>query len=355
MMKILTAGLLAMSLLFGAKATHAATNLAAQMMTPKSPYQTTDFNLGFVALDLQNNPVTVQCFLNGSGTPYQTVNLAGGGTSGNCNVNSSVIPGSGSYQFHITATNGAETITSPDVSLEVITGGPGTPTNYDRVKSSNCDYQISFVTANDGDKTVKVELYRSTERSYVADATTKIDELAIGSNQAGSFTTTKPVCGDDYYYAIRAFDALGNGSGVASDTRTVTVTTGGGTTTVTTTTTAGGGGAIPAAAGGAVAGETTGGVVAGGGTVEGVQTPEEEAGQTPSGEGQQGEVLGEQTTNEAGSTGFGKHPYLYSLAGLIVLYLLYYAYRKMGKKGDLKPPSYTPKGPSNKPPANPTV
>jgi hypothetical protein len=323
------------------------------MMTPKSPYQTIDFTLGFVALDINGSPVTVQCFLGASATPFQAVNLAGGGTSGNCQVNSSVIGGDGTYKFHITATNGAETITSPDVSLDVITGGPGTPTKYNRAKTSNCDYQISFVTSNDGGKTVRVELYRSTQRTYAADATTKIDELAIGSNQSGSFATTKPVCGDTYYYAIRAFDALGNGSGVVSDTRTVTVTTGGGTTTITTTTTAPGGGAIPVAAGGAVAGETTGGATAGG-TVEGAQTPSTE-GQAAA-PGEEGQVLGEeQAKDETQPNFFERHKTGTVIGILLLLAIAYYLYGKgKNKKGGLKPPINTPKNPDATPPKNST-
>jgi peptidoglycan/xylan/chitin deacetylase (PgdA/CDA1 family) len=54
--------------------------------------------------------------------------------------------------------------------------------------------------------------------------------------------------------------------------------------------------------------------------------------------GQQGEVLGEQQAkDDATATGsFGNHPYLYVLLGLIVLYILYFAYRKMSKRGRLK-------------------
>jgi hypothetical protein len=65
--------------------------------------------------------------------------------------------------------------------------------------------------------------------------------------------------------------------------------------------------------------------------------------------GQSGEVLGEQQIKDDAATAgsFGNHPYLYTLLGLIVLYLLYFAYRKMSKKSDLKSPVGTPKNPTN--------
>ena len=329
MTKLLIAGLIGLSALFGVKAAKAATTLAAKMETPKSPYNTTDFNLGFVALDINGNPVTVQCFLNGPATPFQTVNLAGGGTSGNCNVNSSVIGGDGTYQFHITATNGSESVTTADVSVEVITGGPGTPTHYNRDKISNCQYKITFDTANDGGKTVKVELYRSTQRSYTADASTKVDELAIGSNQAGSFTATKPNCADTYYYVVRAFDALGNGSGVVGDTRTVTVTTGGGTTTITTNVA----GAIPA--GGAVAGIAAGGAAAGGAVAGEETAPAGEEQAAPGAE--EGVVLGEEKAEEPQSF-IQKNKVLSAVIALVILGIIYYAFIRKKKPNFPEPP-----------------
>ena len=254
------------------------------------------------------------------------------------------MPTPGTYQFHITVIDGSESATSPDVSVEYIATGPGTPTHYNRDKISNCNYQITFTTANDGGKTVKVELYRSTERTYTADASTFVDAVAIGSNQDGSFTTTKPVCGDTYYYAIRAFDALGNGSGVVSDTRTVTVTTGGGTTTVTTTV-GGGGGAIPVG-GGAVAGAAAGGAT--GGTVAGEETAPGAEGQNPP--TTPGQVLGEEQANPTGISGFiSRHKTLSIILALIILALLYYAYLK--RKRAQKISKLPPENPTNPPAA----
>ncbi|MEK9173807.1 MAG: hypothetical protein AAB845_00910, partial [Patescibacteria group bacterium] len=189
------------------------------------------------------------------------------------------------YQFYVTAQVGDEApIQSATVNVTLDGTFPGTPYNYDRDEAT-CDDKITFTTANDG-QTVKVELYRSTEKDF--DAITPITTLDIGPNQNGNITTTPPECNEDYWYAIRALDASGNASGFVADravnvdtihktrTSTRTVTQGGGT--------AAGGGAIPVTQG---VGEGAGGDQ---GTVEGAATAE--------GTGDQG-VLGEMTKDES--------------------------------------------------------
>lgn len=331
--KLLIAGLIGLSMFFDIKFASAATTLATQMMTPNSPYQTTDFNLGFVALDLNNDPITINCFVDGS--LFQTINLSGGGTSGNCNVNSNVIPGDGTYKFHITATDGSETVATPQVLVEVITGGPGTPTNYKKTKVTDCRNNIQAVTADDG-KTVRVEIYRSKEKFYTADAVTRVANIAIGPNKRLNYTDTEPNCDETYYYSARTFDALGNGSGIVADERTVVRTAGGGTRIITTTV---GGGAIP------TAGETVAEVSGTAGTVEGAQTPpsEEQVGPTA----EEGQILGEETAAEESKNFFQKHPLYTALGILIILFIIYYvAIRK-------KKPNF-PEGPSQTP-ADPTI
>ncbi len=340
-MNMLLAITFGISLILGSYHVQAGTlsNLAARMEDPKTPVNTSSFLLGFVALDRAGSAVTIQCFKKGPADAgffqFQTLNLIAGGTSGDCAIDPSVVPSDGTYQFHITTTAGSESVTSNNVSVEVLTGGPGTPTNYQRTKVSDCENNIKTTTADDGGKTVRVEIYRSTQTTFTVDAGTLVKSIDVGSNQTVNYTDTVTNCGSTYYYAARAFDALGNGSGVVADERTVIRTTGGGTRTVTTTVT--GGGAIPVS-GGTVGGVTAAGGANGaqGGTVEGAQNPSESAGQASGGE-QPGQVLGEQTKNEAAASGFGKHPYLYTLLGLVVIYLAYYGFNK-----------YRPKKPESK-------
>jgi hypothetical protein len=341
-MKMLLGFLFGIPLIIGSYHVQAGTlsNLAARMEDPKTSISTNSFLLGFVALDRGGNEVKVQCFKKGPAdggfVQFQTLNLNAGGSSGNCAVDSAVVPTDGTYQFHIKATAGSESITASDVSVEVVTNGPGTPTNYRRTKVSDCENNIKATTASDEGKTVRVEIYRSAKTSFTLDAATLIKSLEVGSNQPINYTDTEPNCGDTYYYAIRAFDSAGNGSGVVADERTVTRTTGGGTRTITSTVNAPG--AIPVAAGGAAVGNQAGGDATGG-TVAGKETVPSSAEQNSD---DQGQVLGEEAAKaEESQNILERHKALSAIGIFILLGIIYYA-AKRRKNADLPKPSQDP-------------
>jgi LPXTG-motif cell wall-anchored protein len=204
----------------------ASVQLVAKIEQPKSPLSTNNFKVGFVVLDIEDRNVTAQCWKKGPSDAIFTeikadFNVKPGGNSGDCLVTPSIAPEDGTYQFKVTAQAGGDDATTETVSTEVVTGRPGIPLNYDRDGISDCDKKISFTAANDGGRTVKVELFRSTELEFLADSSTKVGELAISSGQAGSINNIIPVnCDDDYYYAIRAVDTYGNGSGFVGDEKT---------------------------------------------------------------------------------------------------------------------------------------
>jgi hypothetical protein len=93
---------------------------------------------------------------------------------------------------------------------------------------------MTFTTADDAGKTAKVELYRSTTNNFVADASTKVQEVALTSNQNGSMTDVVADCSVEYFYIVRAVSVSGDGSDFVGDvvvtidkqtkTRTKTVT-----------------------------------------------------------------------------------------------------------------------------------
>lgn len=294
--------------------------LSVEIETPKAVINDPNFKLGFVTLDTLNRPLTVKCYTTLSATPFASYALESsfGGNSGDCEVNSSVLPTDGNYEFFVRATatgEGGETVESNHVDVTLISGVPGTPLNYER-EDPACNNVITFTTANDGGKTVKVELYRSTENPFVASAATKMAETALGSNVNGSFSVGAPGCDDDVFYAIRAVAASGLGSSFVGDTdedtRTTTVTT---TTTNTVTVPGAPVGAIP------VSSETgTGESVAGAATeaaVQGAATAESE-GEATQGVGEEGAVLGEAIiSNEA--TWFDEHPILTGLLALLAV------------------------------------
>jgi len=255
--------------------------LALEIETPDAFVTSPNFKIGFVALDTEGRAVTVRCYETTGGL-FETIPLINGGSSGDCQVNSSVMSTDGNYSFYVTAeVEGDSPIQSGTVNVTFDGTFPGTPYNYDRDEAT-CDDKITFTTANDG-QTVKVELYRSTAKDFVAD--TPITTLDIGPNQNGYISTTPPDCNEDYWYALRALDTNGNASGFVAD-RAVNTDTIHKTKTKTTTVSGQsgngtGGGAIPVAGGGTGEGQ--------GSTVEGATTE---------GAGDQG-VLGEMTKDES--------------------------------------------------------
>jgi len=199
-----------------------AAGLTVKVEVPKSPTNDRDFRLGFVALDVQNRSVVVDCYYkkpDGSFTKWETKSLPAGGDSTYCQVDSGEISERGTYDFYVVATAGGDTVTSTTVSVEYDDVGPGTPVSYRKeVQLDGCSYKILFRTANDNGETARVELYRSENTSFGVDGGSRVDSRGIGSDLEGEIYTTKLDCGKTYYYAIRAFDGHGNGSGVIGDT-----------------------------------------------------------------------------------------------------------------------------------------
>ncbi|MDH7476567.1 MAG: SdrD B-like domain-containing protein [Microgenomates group bacterium] len=224
-------------------------SLSVRLSEPKSPTRFNNFDLNFVALDYDNNPITVKCFYKKEGGVYSqfdtTKTLTAGGNAGSCKVTSSQLNQDGkTYSFYVEADNGTETALSEIVSVDFNTQGPGTPTSYSKEHSGTCEYKIKFKTADDGGKTVKVEIYRSRDTNFALDGSTRTASIPIGSNSEYAYTDNLPsgYCDDTWYYALRAFDSAGNGSGWVGDSLVTIVYT---TTATTSTTTSPTTGAIP--------------------------------------------------------------------------------------------------------------
>lgn len=234
-------------------------NLSVKMEQPKTPTNQNVLKLTVVALDRMGADITVKCMKKApsdGGFVQFGSDIAitpAGGNSVICETSSSFMNVDGTYMFEAIATS-TETVTSNIVSVEYDTSGPDTPSYIGKDRVNVCDYKVKFHTADDGGKTVKVEVYRSENTSFDANDGSRVDTITIGSNLDGASTTTPPTCDKEYYFAIRAFDIAGNGSGVVGDSVVHTVTT----TTITGPSSGALQGAVAAGTAGNVLGQATG-------------------------------------------------------------------------------------------------
>lgn len=230
MLKLISKILIIIILLgFSSTKAEGASNLSLRVEKPKSPTNQDNFTINFVTLDIQERPITVKCFKKGpsEGSFSQfgaEITVSAGGGTDNCQVNSSILNTNGTYQFQISASAESDTVTSSTISVDFNTSTPDTPINYSKEKIFSCVYRLKFKTADDNGKTVKVELYRSENTSFNVDLGTRVDSTAIGSNTDGQFENTVSDCNKTYYFALRAFNNSGNGSGVIADNEVTVIT-----------------------------------------------------------------------------------------------------------------------------------
>jgi len=225
------------ALFFSPQNAQAISNLSLRVEQPKTPINTSNIDLNFVALDILGQEITVKCLKKGpSDATFSQFGvdqvLSAGGNANHCSL-SSVLTDEGSYQFQVVATTATPETKTVTISLDYKTSGPGTPNDYRKDHPNNCDYKIHFKTADDSGKTVKVEVYRADITSFLADDGSKVADIGIGSNQEYDLTNSVPDCDKDYYYVIRAFDSAGNGSSIVGDSVVKIITSTSTNTTVT--------------------------------------------------------------------------------------------------------------------------
>ena len=197
-------------------------DIAVRIEQPETPYNKSEFKIGFVSLDLSERELQIQCVETTHGV-FQTMTVKEGGNSGDCTVDNSVISGTGAYEFYVIASADTDTAVSDKVTVSIDLNGPSPVINYEKTAPDNCKYNVSFTTANDGGETQKVQIFRSTSRTFTADSSTLIKELAASSNQNITYTDTLPVCATEYFYAIRALDDANNTSTFVTDAQVIVI------------------------------------------------------------------------------------------------------------------------------------
>jgi len=196
-------------------------NLVLRVSEPETPTNQA-FNVDFVALVLGTKntpaePVDITCAMKKPGeatyTNIPTEPLMGGGDSGLCKVTEALLTSKGTYHIEVKATTSSDSA-EDDVSVYYDGDAPSTPKWIEKDKKSDCEYEIEFKTADDG-QTSYVEVYRSDSKKFTVGPSSKIRTINIGPNEKYSFT--HDLYGNDCgksYYAVRAFDDAGNYSGI---------------------------------------------------------------------------------------------------------------------------------------------
>jgi len=193
-------------------------NLVLRVSEPETPTNQA-FNVDFVALVLETKklPVKIICSLKKPGesayTKISTETLINGGDSGLCKVTEALLTSKGTYYIEVKATTSSDSAEG-NVSVYYDGDAPSTPKWIEKDKKSDCEYEIEFKTADDG-QTSYVEVYRSDSKEFTVGPSSKIRTINIGPNEKYSFT--HDLYGNDCgksYYAVRAFDDAGNYSGI---------------------------------------------------------------------------------------------------------------------------------------------
>ncbi len=199
---------------------YAASSLAVRIEQPEALSNDNTIKVGFVALDLEGRDVSVQCLKKGPGDGSfvdfgTTINLGSGGNSGDCNVGSAILNADGTYEFKVEATAEEEVIESEAASMTLDTVGPDMITGYEKSKNA-CEYTLNLTTASDG-QTSAVQIFRSTERTFVANSSTLVVELPATPGQVIEYVDNVSNCNLEYFYAIRALDNADNSSDFVAD------------------------------------------------------------------------------------------------------------------------------------------
>lgn len=202
-------------------------NMFVRLENPQSPTNVNNFGIDFVVIDNQNRALTVSCFKRNPDSSIvqigSDINLIPGGNSGRCDLNLSPLNQNGTYGFYAVAKTGPEEYISETVNVDYSQSGPSTPVFYSKEELTSCIYRLKIKTADDG-RTVKVEIFRSTETNFIADAGSRIAEVNVLPNTETSFDDGRPDCNKTYYYVIRSKDASGNVSSLIGDSISVSTT-----------------------------------------------------------------------------------------------------------------------------------
>ncbi|OGM13095.1 hypothetical protein A3A76_01735 [Candidatus Woesebacteria bacterium RIFCSPLOWO2_01_FULL_39_23] len=184
-------------------------------------YITTDsFEISYSGLSA--NPVIARFFVrkDGDGT-WRRVNGDINGSSGQVQVGGGdVYSGEAKYFFKVEINGGTAT---DETSTTIDRSGPDPVSGYWKEKVAGGFYRLHWKNPGNDDFS-RVFIYRSTETKFTADGTTKVGEVGGATEADMTWDNVGLDSNKNYYYAVRAIDEAGNGSGIVADPETVSIT-----------------------------------------------------------------------------------------------------------------------------------
>lgn len=206
--------------LFFSNSVYAASSVMVRAEEPKA-VSGHAFQMDYVTLDAFGHPVFVECLVKSpsdtSFRMFESLATQNGGNSGRCTIDSVVLSDNGTYVFKVRGTVGGDVTESAEYSVVYDALLPGKP-KWIKKHDAFCAYTIEFKTSDDS-QTVRAEVYRSLHQDFIADESTRVADVSVGSGVEYSYMDTLSVSGCDkkFYYAVRAFDAAGNASPIREE------------------------------------------------------------------------------------------------------------------------------------------
>lgn len=201
----------------------AAESFEIRVETPKNSTNG-EFEIGFVALDINSNSMTMKCLVKKPGASDfgqfgNDITLKNGGDSANCSVTQDILNTEGDYTFKIEGNTGIDIKHSNEVFVSYDSKGPGKPKWIKKELKNGCRYEVTFKTASDYGNTNYVEIYRDTANEFEANKNTRIKTVSIGSDEIYTFEDelNAEECKETPFYALRSFDNAGNFSKIRTE------------------------------------------------------------------------------------------------------------------------------------------
>jgi hypothetical protein len=173
--------------------------------------RTDNFKLGYTAISDDPGSITAQFYFKKDGGSYQTVGPILSGPSGYVQITGTEVSEQAKYYFKVEV-NGSVT---DETSFTYDVSGPDPVSNFKKESKGGGSYKLSWRNPTNGDF-ARVFIYQSPETSFSAEGSTQVADLTGGADSdmtwEGTFDSSK-----DHYFAIRAVDKAGNGSGIVSD------------------------------------------------------------------------------------------------------------------------------------------